>query len=195
MNRAFGFCLFGAATLVLCRCSSQSASSGPSRARPPDGTADYSLTQRSASQPNRGSCNQTNGCADPQTTDAMTGIGRCDVELCEGELSATALTDLRASAAQARDCYERELKERNRLEGKMLVRLRLAAGRDPCEIHVQEAEFAASETFVNCVLLRLRETKARPTAGCIDLVLPLVFVRQEVDLTPDGGVPTPPPKQ
>lgn len=115
------------------------------------------------------------------------GPGRCDVELCEGELSATAIAALRATAAKANDCYESALKEQNQLEGKMMVRLRLAAGREPCEATIEQSSFAAPEAFSRCVLERLRQTEARPRSGCVDVALPLSFVRQEVEAAPDAS--------
>jgi hypothetical protein len=99
--------------------------------------------------------------------------------------------DLRATAQKVQDCYERELKDQNQLEGKLMARLRLAKGREPCEVRVEKGGMSGSETFVKCVVERLRETKARPESGCVDVALPLTFVRQEVEAPPDGGVPAP----
>lgn len=112
---------------------------------------------------------------------------RCDVELCDGELEPSAILELRTSAEKAYDCYEQELKEQNQLEGKMMVRLRLAAGREPCEIRIEEGALTGSDTFRTCVTERLRQTQARPTSGCIDVALPLSFVRKEVESMPDAS--------
>ncbi len=192
MRSLSGYCLFGVATWWLCCCTTQPTRPGANQPVPAD-SAEYSLTQRSASQQNRGTCTAANGCVDSVATATATVMatapGRCDVELCEGDLSASAVAELRAMAAKAQDCYERELKEKNQLEGKMMVRLRLAKGREPCEIRVEKSDFVGSESFVKCVVERLRETKAQPNSGCVDLALPLSFVRQEVEAAPDAGAP------
>lgn len=115
------------------------------------------------------------------------GPARCDVELCEGELSATAIAALRATAAKANDCYETALKDQNQLEGKMMVRLRLAAGREPCDARIEQSSFTVPETFSRCVIERLLQTEARPQSGCVDVALPLSFVRQEVEAAPESA--------
>lgn len=190
MRALSGYCLFGVATSWFCCCTTQPTRPGANQPAPVD-SAEYSLTQRSASQQNRGACTAANGCVDSvaaaMTTDRASAPGRCDVELCEGDLSASAVAELRTTAARAQDCYERELKEKSQLEGKMMVRLRLAKGREPCEIRVEKSDFAGSESFVKCVVERLRETKSQPNSGCVDLALPLSFVRQEIEATPDAG--------
>jgi hypothetical protein len=188
MRAVLGCCLFGAVTSWLCSCTTQPPRPGANAPASAD-SAEFSLTQRSASQPNRGACTAANGCVDGTGTASGATPGRCDVELCEGDLSASAVSDLRATAQKAQDCYERELKEKNQLEGKMMVRLRLAKGREPCEIRVEKSELSGSEAFVKCVVERLRETKAQPNSGCIDIALPLSFVRQEVETAPDAGAP------
>jgi hypothetical protein len=187
--RPFSDCsLFVVATLWLCCCTTQPPRPGANQP-PPSDSADYSLTQRSASQQNRGTCTAANGCVDSAATAMVATPGQCNVELCEGDLSASAVAELRMTAGKAQDCYERELKEKHQLEGKMMVRLRLAKGREPCEIRVEKSDFAGSESFVKCVVERLRETRTQPNSGCIDLALPLSFVRQEVEALPDAGVP------
>jgi hypothetical protein len=139
---------------------------------------EYSLTQRSASRPDRAGCKGA-GCSDDSTPNGA--LGRCDAEICEGDLSETGIAELRAAAVKASDCYETELKDKHQLEGKMTVRLRLAAGREPCEIRIEQNSLQASETFAKCVIARLGESRARPSSGCVDLALPLAFVRQEVE--------------
>jgi hypothetical protein len=186
MSRASVLLVLGAAILGLCECASSTTGREASRSAAAEGDSPYALTQHSASQPSRGSGGPT--------VAPVLAMGRCDVESCDGNLSPAAVAELRVTASKARDCYERELKENNQLQGKMIVRLRLALGRAPCEIHIEQNTLAASESFAPCVIERLRETSARPDSGCVDLALPLTFVRQEVDTPPDNGAsPAPPP--
>lgn len=167
----------------LCRCAAPTQSA-PARAEPNlDAAADYSLTQRSASAPERGRC-PGGVCAEPILPQAP---GRCDVELCEGELAPAAVANLRSSAQSATECYENALKDQNQLEGKMLVRLRLAAAREPCDVRIEQRTFEASPSFIECVLERLRKTEAHPDSGCVDVALPLSFVRHEIEAAPDAG--------
>lgn len=180
---------FGAITVGLCACS---------RPRQPDDArttgqskdvVDYSLTQHGQNQPDRTAC-PGGRCGDGAWHALAPGPlvpGKCDVDLCEGELTPAAITELRASAEKANDCYERELKTQNQLEGKMLVRLRLAAGREPCDVRIEQSSVKGSEDFNHCVLDRLRRTAARPSSECVDVALPLSFVRKEVDASPDAG--------
>lgn len=189
MTRRFVLGLFGAITAGLCACSRPRQPDNARATDPSKDVIDYSLTQHGQNQPDRTACSGGN-CDDgrPQPP------GRCDVDLCEGELSPTAIAELRASAEKANDCYERELKTQNQLEGKMLVRLRLAAGREPCDVRVEQSSVKGSADFINCVLERLRRTAARPSSECVDVALPLSFVRKEVDASPDAG-PTAAPAQ
>jgi hypothetical protein len=194
MLRVERFCWFVLATSGLCCCSSHASSPSSNRPAQSVAAADYALTQQSASRPDRTPCTEHNGCGEQKVAgETNQAPGRCDVELCEGDLSPTAVADLRAAAAKTRECYERELKEHPELEGKMMAHLRLAYGREPCEVHVEAGSLKVSESFVKCVVDQLRETRARPSSGCVDLALPLAFVRQEVDQLPDGGAPDSPP--
>lgn len=176
--------LLGLTLLGQCQCSGQARPLVQGAARASSSDAEYSLTQQSASHPDRGAC-RGGRCDDTATTTNV--LGRCDVESCEGELTPTAISELRATAAKTNDCYERELKDQNQLEGKMMVRLRLAAGREPCEIRVEQSSISGSETFLTCVTDRLRQTEAHPSSGCIDVALPLSFVRKEVESMPDAS--------
>ncbi|HMA97016.1 MAG TPA: hypothetical protein VKP30_30235, partial [Polyangiaceae bacterium] len=174
---AFGFFflgLLGAVTLGLGGCTRARPSESARASEPSRDVVDYSLTQLAQNQPDRATCSGGR-CKDDAAQREVPG--RCDLELCEGELAPSAIAELRATAEKANDCYERELKEQNLLEGKMVVRLRLAAGREPCEVRVEQSSLKGSDNFINCVLDRLRRTEARPTSGCVDIALPLSFVR------------------
>lgn len=181
--------LFTLVALGLCQCA---VTKPPAASAAPKGSSDaeYSLTQSSASAPARGSCRGSDCVEAPQVAPA-----RCDVEECAGELGPAAIAELRATAAKANDCYESALKDQNQLEGRLLVRLRLAAGRDPCEIRIEQKSFDAPEALTQCVLARLRATEARPRSGCVDVALPLAFVRQEIEAAPGSSGTGAPPAQ
>jgi len=179
------------ACIGLCQCSVQAKSiEVPPTATKSSGSAAYGAPRHIAIHSDHSTC-QSVHCEKSGGTSIAPG--RCDAELCEGDLSAAAIAKLRASAAKTDDCYEVELKEQTQLEGRMTVRLRLAAGREPCDIRIDSGAQLGSEAFRRCVIERLGETEARPEAGCIDVVLPLSFVRQEVEARTDaaqvGGVP------
>jgi hypothetical protein len=174
-------CLLGLSGLLFCQCAAPTKAS-PTKAPADTDASDYALTQRSASKPDRVSCR---GVECP-TERVPAAIGRCDAELCEGELSAAAVSKLRESAQSAHDCYESALKDQNQLEGKMMVRLRLAAGRQACDVRIEQSSFSAPPAFTRCVIERLQRTEARPEFECVDVALPLSFVRQEVEATPGG---------
>jgi len=190
MRGRFWFCLC-VATTSWCACTAQPARTSANPASAAGDIEDYSLTQRSASQPNRGACTSSNGCIQAAAPGLVATPGRCDAESCDGDLSASGVAELRVAAQKAQDCYEAALKDQNQLEGKMLVRLRLAKGRQPCEVRVEKGPLSSSEPFVKCVIERLRETTVQPDSGCIDVALPLTFVRKEVEASPDGGAPEP----
>jgi hypothetical protein len=194
MHRVQLFCLFAAATSGLCHCARHTSNPGSNGPAQSVTAAGYVLTQHSASHLDRMPCAEHHGCGEPMATSEVRQVpGRCDVELCEGDLSSADVADLRATAARTRECYERELEANRELEGKVMAHLRLAHGREPCEVRLEINSLKVSESFVKCVVERLRETRARPSSGCIDLALPLALVRQEVDPIPDGGVPNSPP--
>ncbi|HEY5959060.1 MAG TPA: hypothetical protein VIV60_21020 [Polyangiaceae bacterium] len=206
-------CLVGwcaAVTLGLGACSTQASAQRSktalttSSAEPgsADDVTDFTLTQNTTGRPERGNCPNPGGCMGSAPEPApQAPASNCEAELCEGELTQQGIADLRAAAAKAEDCYEAELRayereklDHQKLEGHLLLRIRLAAGEKPCSIGIERKDFDPSERFANCVFDKLRQTAVRPISGCIDLALPLVFVRKEVDSLPDGGVPagTPP---
>ena len=178
---AFGLCV--AATSWF-GCTTQARGPLANAPAAPSAAADYTLTQSSASRPNRGGCSVANGCLGD---DAKATLGRCDAESCNGDLSAQTIAELRAAANDTKDCYERELKDNPKLEGKLAVRMRLAEGRDVCEIGLDNSSLSGSETFMACITERLRQVRARPDSGCVDIVLPLSFVRHEIDAPAGTG--------
>jgi hypothetical protein len=144
--------------------------------------AAYSVTQKSSSQPEREAV-ETRVPRDPNVGAATQSAG-CDAAECLGELSPSAMATLRASAAKAQDCYETELKSQPELEGRWTVLLRLLSepSRDgkPCPVTIEQEGFKASDTFRNCLVEVLGSTQAKATNGCVDVALPLAFVRQEI---------------
>lgn len=150
-------------------------------------STDYSVTQLSASQPERGS---RTGRDEPVKLPLEVAQG-CDAAECTGELSSAGAALLRESAAKARDCYEQELKEHPELEGRWSVLVRLLSARatdeKPCPMTVEQAGFAASDTFKKCIFDMLGQTSAKATGGCVDVAVPLSFVRQEIEASAAGG--------
>lgn len=151
---------------------------------PVDPPADFTLTQNSSSKPNRGmSANQ-----EPPKLIVDQG---CSAESCEGELSAVAVSELKKTAAAATDCYERELKENADLEGKLTLLLRVLDRayqlQGPCNVQVESATFKLPAAFEACVVEVLKKTGARSTQGCVDVALPLAFVRQVVEVATAGA--------
>jgi hypothetical protein len=100
-------------------------------------------------------------------------------------LDDSAVKELRTTATRAEECYERELKDNAQLEGKLTVLVRLpgplAKGRGMCPARIEGRGLAASETFKTCLVELFGNTKARATNGCVDVALPLAFVRKEIE--------------
>jgi hypothetical protein len=149
-----------------------------------EGDAEFTLTQKSSSQPNRGQANT----AAPST---LTVDQSCSAESCEGVLPSEAISELKKTAAAASDCYERELKENVELEGKLTMLLRVldraSPERGPCNVTVESSTFKLPAAFESCLVEVLKKTAARSKQGCVDVALPLSFVRQEVEVPAAAG--------
>jgi hypothetical protein len=174
--------------LIACSGPSVTAANQPkAQAQAP---ADYSVTQLSASQPERAAGVKRD---EPVRLPPEVAQG-CDAAECTGELSSAGAALLRESAAKTRDCYEQELKEHPELEGRwsILVRLLSARTKDekPCPMTVEQAGFTGSEPFKKCLFDVLAQTSAKATGGCVDVAVPLSFVRQEVEAPAAGGSPS-----
>ncbi|MGC4068544.1 MAG: hypothetical protein QM784_28620 [Polyangiaceae bacterium] len=151
---------------------------------------EYSLTRKSSSTPER----QGNAQPQPSPLESRSSSleQECDARDCEGTLDEVAVKELRATAAHAEECYERELKDNAQLEGKLTVLVRLPGpsakvpGACPARIEGrgEGRGFAASEAFKTCLVELFRNTKARAAEGCVDVALPLSFVRKEVEAAP-----------
>lgn len=116
-------------------------------------------------------------------------------------MSQVAIVELRQAAEQLQDCYEKELRrfereklDHQKLEGRVLVQIRIAAGQKVCSASIERSEFDLSADLQACILQKLRGISVRPDSGCVDIALPLAFVRKEVENLPegDGGEPAPP---
>lgn len=186
------FGLLGVVVLGLGGCSGQPAARPANAAQPTVDVTDYALTQGSASQPDRGNCRDSKQCAGQATAPPAPVVPSCDAEDCEGELPQAAIAELRQTAAGLQDCYEKELRRFERekldtkpLEGRVQFLLRLAATQPVCSAKVERGDFELSEGFTACAMGRLKATLARPISGCVDIALPVVFVKKEVDKLPE----------
>jgi hypothetical protein len=145
--------------------------------------AEYSLTQKSSSAPERqGDASSTAPAPAARQNAVEQG---CGAEYCVGSITPSAIAELSATAARAQECYERELTGNAGLEGKLTLLIRLpglsALETEACPARIEGKGLAASETFKTCLIELFRSTKARGTDGCADVALPLAFVRKEIE--------------
>lgn len=193
----YGWCVV-VVGLLGCAGSGVTAGERPNNQAVPAGSADYSLTQLSASQPERGGRKPDAKSEPLEVAPPAVPTQGCDAAECTGDLPAVALAQLRAAAAKSEDCYEKELKEHPQLEGKWTVLLRLTSDRAPgaklCPMTIERAGFEASDAFRKCLFGVLEQTQAKSVNGCVDVALPLSFVRQEIEVpaatSEAGGAPS-----
>jgi hypothetical protein len=185
VGAVLGFC-------VQLGCSGSSVAAGSQPKSEGSETKDYSVTQFSASRPDRASRDSSN--SNSSAVSAVTPVESCDTEECTGELSSNAAASLREAAAKTRDCYEKELKEHPDAEGRWTVLVRLLSDRSKaapkCPLTIERAGFSGSEAFIQCLNHVMTQTDAKAVHGCVDVALPLSFVRQEVDAPAMGGAPS-----
>ncbi|MFC1641549.1 AgmX/PglI C-terminal domain-containing protein [Myxococcota bacterium] len=102
---------------------------------------------------------------------------------CEGQCKGTANGTLRSALAgrggQARGCYERALRNNAGAEGRLLVALRIGPQGQVCSASVSD-QGLGDPGVVQCVRrMFLTGTFPPPAGGCVDVQVPLNFVRKE----------------
>ena len=103
--------------------------------------------------------------------------GGCSGE-CKGEVSHELRTYLSGRASQGRKCYERALLQNASLKGHMKVQIRLNPQGQLCNASVAADELQDPGLSL-CILQLFRNSVyPSPTAGCVDVAVPLYFVPQ-----------------
>jgi hypothetical protein len=173
-------------------CSGPSVTAGSQPKSEGSDPKNYSVTQLSASQPDRASRDASESSS--TVASVVTPAESCDTEECTGELSSSAAANLREAAAKTRDCYEQELKDHPDVEGRWTVLVRVLSDRSKnapkCPLTIEKAGFSGSEAFKQCLNRVMTQTEATAIHGCVDVALPLSFVRQEVEAPATGGAPS-----
>jgi hypothetical protein len=112
-----------------------------------------------------------------------------DCESCDGALTSALQTELMSRAGEAKSCYDRLLARRRGAEGHMLVRVRVGGTGAICSDKVLEDELH-DEQLARCVLAMFEGHAGvlpAPAGGCVEVNVPLSFVRGDAGAGDDGG--------
>jgi len=169
--------------LIVASCSSSRATTDPHSVSNGVVDPDLQIEMRSASTPNRTS----RPLADASAPAAERDVLACAVDICNGSLPERAILEIRDRAAKTQDCFETALKQNQDLEGRLVLALRLAPSGHLCRAQVVQSELGKRPEFESCLVRTMNVAYSAPGDGCVDLNLPLNFVRKEVEASKDAG--------
>lgn len=119
----------------------------------------------------------------PTGLTATTGFG-CE-QHCNGGVGQVLAAALRERAQAARTCYENALKKDPSLAGRLVVGLQLADDGSVCASRLVKDTLKSPEV-ASCIRgLFVGQRFPAPTAGCVNVALPLAFVTK----VSEGGTP------
>ncbi len=103
-----------------------------------------------------------------------TGGGAC-AQPCEGTLTVQGQQALAAKGGQARNCYQRALRQNSTLSGKMMVAITVSSTGQACSASITQ-DALGDHTVSNCVVQMFRSGKyPAPQGGCVNAQVPLNF--------------------
>ena len=143
------------------------------------------IEMQSASKPTRTS--KSIADSSDRTPSAEKDVLACAADACVGSLPERAISQIRDRAAKTQDCFETALKQSQDLQGRLVMALRLAPSGHLCRAQIINSELGKRPEFESCLVETMNIAYSAPTNGCVDLNLPLNFVRKEVETSTDAG--------